>query len=126
MKIYTKSMSFIVLIALTVLAHPVASQAFRCGTSLITEGDTKAEVAQECGEPDYVDSWEEERIARDFSSGRVVDPRTRSFERNRIPFLVKKTVKIEVWTYHLGPTHFTRYLTFENGILVDITTGEKK
>ena len=34
------------------------SFALRCGTRLVSSGDTKFEVLQKCGEPDFVDSWE--------------------------------------------------------------------
>jgi len=110
---------------LMVLGGAGVSFAFRCGTNPVSEGDTKAEVVHDCGEPDYVDSWEEERIARDFRVERKYDPRTRSYQSYREPLLVKEKVKIDVWTYNLGSTRFTRYLTFENGILTEITTGEK-
>jgi len=113
------------LAALTILGTAEYSFAFRCGTSLVSEGDTRAEVAHKCGDPDYIDSWEEERISRDFRGERSYDPRTRSYRYNREPFLVKEKVKIDVWTYNLGATEFTRYLTFENGILTEITTGDK-
>jgi hypothetical protein len=52
--------------------------AFRCGTELVDEGDSK-----------------------------------------------KEKVKIEEWTYNPGPTDFIRYLRFENGILTNISTGDK-
>ena len=101
------------------------SLAFRCGTHLVSDGDTREEVAYKCGDPDFVDSWEEERIYRDFRFERNVDPRTSDLERYRTPFLVKKNVKIDVWTYNLGSNRFTRFLTFENGILAEISTGKK-
>jgi len=112
---------------LMVLITAGPSLAFRCGTSLVSEGDMRAEVARKCGEPDYIDSWEEERILRDFRTDRYDDPRTGSRRFYREPFLVKEKVKIDVWTwtYNLGSTQFTRYLTFENGVLVEITTGDK-
>jgi hypothetical protein len=37
----------------------------------------------------------------------------------------KEKVKIEEWTYNPGPTEFIRYLRFENGILTNISTGDK-
>jgi len=125
MKNYYKWSMIFFLIVLMVLGTSVTGFSFRCGTSLVSEGDTRAEVARKCGEPDYVDSWEEERILRDFHVERDYDPRTRSYKFNREPFLVKEKVKIDVWTYNLGSTRFTRYLTFENGILTAIETGNK-
>ncbi len=98
---------------------------FRCGTRLVSEGDTRAEVIQKCGEPTFVDAWEEELIQRDFGAVRNYDSRTGRYEESREPFLVKIQVKIDLWTYNLGPTQFTRYLRFENGILKEISTGAK-
>ena len=50
-------------ITLSLLAL-TASQAasLRCGVRLITVGDYKARVLAECGEPDHVEVWEEERV----------------------------------------------------------------
>jgi hypothetical protein len=122
---YTKLLSIFFLVLLMVLGTAGGSFAFRCGTSLVSEGDTRAVVTHKCGDPDYVDSWEEERFSRDFRVERGNNPRGHSDRSYREPFLLKEKVKIDVWTYNLGSTRFTRYLTFENGILAEITTGEK-
>jgi hypothetical protein len=116
----------IVIVAfLCVFGSVETATAFRCGTQLVGEGDTRAEVIQKCGESTFVDSWEEELIQRDFGAFRNYDPRTGRYEGSREPILVKVQVKIELWTYNLGSTQFTRYLRFENGILKEITTGAK-
>jgi hypothetical protein len=111
--------------ALIVFGLPDPSFAFRCGTELASEGDTKFEVSHKCGEPDYIESWEEDRIQRDFGLRREYDTRTGRHNWYREPFLVKEKVRIEEWTYNLGPTQFIRYLRFENGILTKISTGDK-
>jgi len=95
--------------------------AFRCGTRLISVGDPKFRVLSECGDPTYVDIWEEERIFRDFHTPKYMDSENQHY---REYFLVKQHVLIERWTYNLGALKFIRYLTFENGSLVKITTGE--
>jgi hypothetical protein len=100
----------------------VSFAALRCGTRLVHEGDTKAEVIHKCGEPSYVDSWKEERISRDFYVPVFYDPPWK-YHRYRAPFLVNEHVKIEVWTYNFGPSQFIRYLRFENGVLKDISIG---
>jgi len=99
--------------------------AFRCGTELVDEGDSKYEVLHKCGEPSHTESWEEERIQRDFGLRREYDSRTGQHYWSRAPLLVKEKVKIEEWTYNPGPTEFIRYLRFENGILTNISTGDK-
>ena len=102
-----------------------ADAAFRCGTHLVSIGDTRDEVTHHCGKPTSIDSWEEERVLRDFRTYRENDPRTERDEWNREPFLVKTQVKIELWTFNLGFNRLVRYLKFENGILKEITTGGK-
>ena len=124
MKTYGKYAIVIVAI-LCVFGSVDTASAFRCGTRLVCEGDTRAEVIQRCGNPTFVDSWEEELIQRDFGAFRDYDPRTGIYEVSREPFLVKIQIKIDLWTYNLGSTQFTRYLRFENGILQEITTGAK-
>jgi hypothetical protein len=111
--------------AFMVLGLPGPSFAFRCGTRLVSEGDSKYEVLHKCGDPDYVESWEEERIQKDYGLRREYDTENRRYTWNREPFLVKEKVRIEEWTYNLGPTEFMRYLRFENGILTKISTGDK-
>ena len=78
MKKYTKRLSIFSLVVLMLWGTAGASFAFRCGTSLVSEGDTRAVVTYKCGDPDYFDSWEEERFSRDFRVERGYDPRGRS------------------------------------------------
>ena len=124
MKTYGKY-AIVTVAILCVFGSVDAAAAFRCRTRLVSEGDTRAEVIHKCGEPTFVDSWEEELIQRDFGAVRNYALRTGRYEGYREPFLVKIQVKIELWTYNLGSTQFTRYLRFENGILQEITTGAK-
>ena len=93
----TSGIFAIVIVAILCIFGSVsAASAFRCGTQLVSEGDTRAEVIQKCGEPTYVDSWEEELIQRDFGAIREYDPRTGRYGESREPFLVKIQVKIDL------------------------------
>ena len=126
MKIYWKYLIVIVaILCISGSASADADSAFRCGTRLVSVGDTRDEVIQKCGEPTFVDSWEEERIQRDFGTVWEHDPRTSRYEWSREPFLVKEQVKFELWTYNLGSTQFRRYLKFKNGFLKEIYTGDR-
>lgn len=109
-----------VVFLLLAAGKPAPAQALRCGTSVISEGDTEYRVLKACGEPTYILEREEERIQRDFRppADRVDDDRG-----NRIPFLVKENVHIEEWFYDLGSQRLDRKLVFENGVLVKIRTG---
>ena len=94
----------------------------RCSGKLVSIGDTKSQVINKCGEPDHIESWEEEMIKKDHDYS---DDHDRSYRGYREPFLVKEYVKIEEWTYNRGPTSFIRYLLFENGRLKKINLGDK-
>ncbi len=101
--------------------NTLPAHAFRCGTRLISVGDSKFRVLSECGDPTHIDIWEEERIFRDFHTPKYTDSENQHY---REFFVVKQQVTIERWTYNLGALKFIRYLTFENGSLVKIITGE--
>ena len=76
---------------------------FRCPDgSLILVNDRISEVRKKCGPPTEA-SRRQERIGWGY---------------------VLETVEIEEWTYNLGPTSFMTYLTFENGRLTRIESGE--
>ena len=98
------------------------SDAFRCGSWVISQGDTKFEVLSKCGDPDFVEYWEQVRIRRDYGRPRVYeDDYGRTYEE---PRYVKEYVDVEEWTYNFGPRKFIRYLRFENGKLRRIRTGD--
>jgi hypothetical protein len=85
------------------LAAASPAFAFRCGSHLITEGDTRSEVIAHCGEPTEVES--RSAILRPYTVGD-------SFVE----------VPVDVWVYNLGPNKLMRRLRFEDGKLVDIET----
>lgn len=128
--VHMKRVSFIILSALIMLAvHVDPGFAFRCKGRIISAGDKKFDVLQKCGEPTFKETWIENRISRDLY--REIMPKyekgsRRELERRdyREPLFVEEYVVIDEWTYNLGPTRFIRYLTFENGKLVRIRTGE--
>ncbi len=84
-----------------------ASETMRCGNRLVSVGDTKAEVVARCGTPAWRDRWTEKLIA-DF--GEAAEQRISTAR--------------ELWLYNFGPREFVRLLTFENGRLVNVDTGE--
>lgn len=78
----------------------------QCDDHVISVGDSKMDVLTKCGEPFYKDSHTEELKERFSGSG------SREI-----------TVMVEEWTYNFGPQRFTRIITFRNGRVVDIRTG---
>jgi Protein of unknown function (DUF2845) len=105
---------------LVIFAANVIASDFRCGSEIISVGDRKYDVVRKCGQPANVEVREEVRIKRDLGS-RFLLPEE---EPGRFPLFVKELVTVEEWEYNLGPGKFIRYLRFENGILVKITTGD--
>jgi hypothetical protein len=92
---------------------------FRCGANIISVGARKSEVLRKCGEPASMEAWEAVRYKGSLGSRPVLPDEDLSR-----PFLVKELVTIEEWEYNLGPGQFIRYLRFENGRLIRITTGD--
>jgi len=107
----------------------VPAESLRCGVRLITEGDVKARVLAECGEPDYVEVWEEERVygfSRHPSYYGIYedyDYRNPDYGYGQ-PYRIKKLVIIEEWTYNHGPGRFMDHLRLENGVVRSITSGD--
>ena len=107
----------------------VRSESLRCGVRLITEGDFKARVLAECGEPDHVEVWEEERVYgfrhHPGYYGIYEDYEYRHPDNGYgTPYRIKKLVIIEEWTYNHGPGRFINHLRLENGIVRKITSGD--
>jgi hypothetical protein len=73
---------------------------------VISTGAKKAEVLLRCGEPAWRDEYQEEW----YESG--------------ADLFIPHAAEEQVWVYNFGPTQFLRYLTFRNGVLQTIETGE--
>lgn len=106
-----------------------AASGLRCGTRLITIGDYKDRVLAECGEPDHVQVWEEERVYGFrhhpqyygvYDNYEYVHPGDGAGHAYR----VRKLVIVEEWTYNHGPSRFLDHLRLENGVVRDITSGD--
>ena len=77
-----------------------------------------------CGEPTYRSIKYEKRIKRDLYRNLFPPRDLRESEQYREPLFVEELVDVEEWVYNLGSLQFVRYLTFENGILVNIELGD--
>lgn len=84
-----------------------ASESMRCGNRLVSLGDNKAEVLIKCGTPAWKDAWTDEII-----------------NGVNTPTSVRITTDRERWVYNFGHNKFLRFLSFENGRLAKITTGD--
>jgi len=88
----------IILISFVILFFSISEGfAFRCGTGLVTTGDTKVQVSATCGNP----------ISKD-----IICPS----KTYRCPNL------LEIWYYNCGDNDYIYALTFEDGKLIKETT----
>jgi hypothetical protein len=101
----------VIIVVLGLLAASPAF-AFRCGSKLVTEGDTRDEVAAKCGEPTDV-----------INLGSVFH-RPVIWTRGRPYFIGQDFIEIPVesWIYNLGPNKLMRRVRFEGGVVVEIET----
>ena len=126
-----KRLAFIALIMVVGLTQINAQAAsLRCGVRLITIGDYKDRVLAECGGPDHVQVWEEERVYGFrhhpryygmYDNYEYFPPDNRYGEP---PYRIRKIVIVEEWTYNHGPSRFMDHLRLENGIVRSITSGD--
>jgi hypothetical protein len=94
----------------------------RCGTRLVSLGDTQYDVQALCGPPDARQQRTEIRTVRHpvrvacstERGGWCTTYAERSIE-----------VAIEEWLYDFGPRRFVQHLLFEQGRLVDVESGER-
>ena len=93
---------------------------FKCGSYIVAVGDRAYDVLKKCGDPVYVESWQEVRARGDIDPW-TVEPGRRYYIG---PLFAQELVTIEEWEYDLGPNKFIRYLRFENGRLTRVTTGD--
>ncbi len=120
MKYLPVKIVFVLAVSL-VLAWPAPGLAMRCGSRLISEGDPRDKVLNECGPPTSVEEWEEERY--DWFDRFPPSSRYREFERYGNAYRVKIYVRVELWTYNRGPSRFIDQVRLENGIVHKVFSG---
>jgi hypothetical protein len=97
---------------LSLAATVPANAALRCGSHLVSEGDSRSEVVAKCGEPTEINQ----------KSAILRQPTVWVGGRRLIVGNGLVEIPIEVWIYNLGPNKLMRRLRFEDGVLVDIDT----
>lgn len=95
----------------TLLAAAAQADALRCGTKLVTEGNTRSQVSAKCGAATEV-------VQRSVWREPIIWVRGRPFRVGE--GLIE--VPVELWLYNLGPNKFMRRVRFEDGIVVEIET----
>lgn len=91
------------------------AQSFRCKNDLANVGDSKASVAQKCGEPVYKDAFckpaSEYPVSNQTSAGTVIN--------------VLPCETVDEWTFNPGYGQFMTTLRFESSKLVSIKYGDR-
>ncbi len=99
-------------LGILLLASIPDAHALSCGNKIVELGDRKVEVLLKCGNPDFIEKWEERTLAyRDFE-GRVVQGSAGKYYT-------------EEWTYNFGSNRFLYFLKFVNEKLSNIEEGNR-
>jgi Protein of unknown function (DUF2845) len=83
-----------------------------CHGRLIVIGTSPWEVKERCGEPAAI-----EDVVK-YIPQRAFDPTSQT------PVYILAPVQQSIWTYNFGSTRLLYYLTFQEGKLIDIKTGD--
>jgi len=114
--------SFVMASLLLALATPGqlrADDGFRCRSGrLVSVGDRMPDVRNRCGEPDWVSQRMEKRKVKHKIARWVGNVQESFIEEEEID------IPLDEWTYDMGPNAFTRYVTFENGQVINVATGD--
>jgi hypothetical protein len=100
-----------VLIAALLATATAHADAMRCGSRLVSDGATRSEVRDFCGEPSDVVT--RTILRRPFYN---LHGRTVYFGDGLIE------VPVEVWTYNFGPYKLMRRVRFVDGVVEEIET----
>jgi hypothetical protein len=101
------ALSFVVVL---LIAHAASADSLRCGSRLISDGDTIEKVLQHCGNPTATKrTW----ITR--------QPRF-EYGGQEIPFEGTEDVPVDLWTYDFGPNKLMRRIRFVAGKVQSIET----
>jgi len=109
-----------------------ATDNMRCGTKLVSIGDSKAEVLLKCGEP-LLKETIAFRKQTEYGEMAETHPLLLKYgmlkkDKNGVVIAGREssvTLPVDQWTYHLGKGKFLRILLFEGGKLVAIDSGDR-
>ena len=98
---YRAVLKIAVLVALCGGASASFAETLRCGGSLVSRGDFAVQVLRQCGEPDFVDAWQNNIVGA----------------HQRVP-------DVEQWYYNFGSSQLIQILEFREGVLERIDSAE--
>ncbi|SJM91061.1 conserved exported hypothetical protein [Crenothrix polyspora] len=99
--------------------------ALRCDSWVVEPGDSKQDIYDACGEPDFTDFHYERRGNNNYAEfGQYYNNQNRQrggqFNYGQQNFRVVE-VLVEEWTYDFGHSRLRQHLRFENGRLKEVT-----
>lgn len=117
-------------LALLLLAIPVNSHAettMRCGSKVISVGDSKAEILLKCGEPMLKESVGTKEESRRIDIPLTSEPSGETDDADPAVIRNKESVTktVDHWTYNQGSGKLLKILVFEGSELVEIATGNR-
>jgi len=113
----------------TILLLPSSSESFRCGSEIVSRGDSTGNVLARCGSPEYKTS-EPTKKTGEFSSDSVHRLKTTQRGSNYYTkgrsytsgYYEEEETKVEHWFYNCGDHDFVYDLEFKNNILISEKT----
>jgi len=81
------------------------ADSFSCAGGIVSTDDSSYDVLSKCGQPDFIESHQEE-VGQRFD-----DTMRRVY------------ITVEEWTYNLGPSQLIRIVILKNGKVAEIRTG---
>ncbi len=112
---------FFMLCACSLLTSQAYADGMRCGSKLVSEGDSLYDVRSLCGIPDFTSQRVEYRTVRRIVNGPCFKQQGQLICGHVEEHSVE--VQIDEWVYDTGSTRFIRTLTFEQGRLREVVTG---
>ncbi len=104
-------LSLALLLALGGFASASHADAMRCGSRLVTQGDTRSAVRNICGEPAEIETRSILRRPSYYLNGRIIHYGDSFVD-----------VPVEIWTYNFGPYKLLRRVRFVDGRVDAIET----
>jgi hypothetical protein len=96
-----------------------ADEGFRCESGrIVSRGDHSYEVRKNCGDPDHVARRTETRKVKYRIIRWVQGVAEEATEEREVE------VQIDEWVYDMGPNRLVRFVSFENGRVIDVRAGE--
>lgn len=103
------------------IAGSARADSLRCGSRLVSSGDSLYKVRSVCGEPDAASRRIELRTLRRY----VTVPCPVGRQQRSCSAVEEYTVEIVIdeWTYDFGSNRFIQYVFFEQGVLSRVESG---